>query len=126
MDIDSVPPAIIHSAIPVLIFAVAIAILSKPLAQYLLIVIPGTSIPKAFAAIILPNCNPCSASGTALPTITSSTNFGSTAGKVFIKPLMTSMANSSERMNLKPPFLLFVTAVLKPATIYASCIKYEF
>ena len=123
MDIDSVPPAIIQSAIPVLIFAVAIAILSKPLAQYLLIVIPGTSMPKAFAAIILPNCNPCSASGTALPTITSSTNFGSTAGKVFIKPFMTSMANSSERMNLKPPFLLFVTAVLKPATIYASCIK---
>ena len=123
IDIDSVPPAIMQSAMPVLIFAVAIAILSKPLAQYLLIVIPGTSMPNAFAAMMRPNCKPCSASGTAFPTITSSTNFGSTDGNVFIKPLITSMANSSERIKRKPPFLLLVTAVLKPATIYASCIK---
>ncbi len=42
-DIDSVPPAIIQSAIPVFILAVAIAIASSPEAQYLLMVIPGTS-----------------------------------------------------------------------------------
>ena len=80
MLILSVPPATIHSAIPIRILAVAIAIVSKPDAQYLFTVIPGTSIPKALAAMILPTCKPCSASGTALPTITSSTCFGSSPG----------------------------------------------
>ena len=116
----------IQSAIPVLIFAVAMAILSKPLAQYRLMVIPATSIPKALAEIIRPNCKPCSASGTALPTITSSTRFASNCGMVAISPLITSTARSSGRKKRNPPFLLFVTAVLKPATIYASCMTNDF
>jgi hypothetical protein len=41
MLILSVPPAMIHSAIPILIFAVAIAMVSSPEAQYLFTVMPG-------------------------------------------------------------------------------------
>ena len=71
----------------------------------------------AFAEIILPTCKPCSASGTALPTITSSILFTSNCGIVANNPLITVTARSSGRVNLKPPFLLLVTAVLYPATI---------
>ena len=58
---------------------------------------PGTSKPNALAEMILPNCRPCSASGTAFPTITSSTLEASSCGTVFIKPRITSTAKSSGR-----------------------------
>ena len=77
-DIDSTPPAIIQSAIPALIFALAMAIVSNPEEQYLFTVIPGTlSVSKPINEIIRPTLSPCSASGVALPTITSSTRVGS-------------------------------------------------
>ena len=72
---------------------------------------PGVSKPKALAAIIRPTWRPCSASGTAFPTITSSTLLASSCGTDAINPLITSIAKSSGRVNLKPPLLLFVTAV---------------
>ena len=71
--IDSAPPAIIISAIPDLIFAVAMAIDSSPEAQYRLIVEPGTSIDSMLInESILPILKPDSASGKALPTTISS------------------------------------------------------
>src|ERR1700712_4423207 len=79
--------------------------------------------PTALAAIILPTCKPCSASGTALPTITSSILLGSNCGTDASKPCITSIAKSSGLVNLKPPLLDLPTAVLKPAIMYASCIK---
>ena len=112
-----------QEASPARILAVAIAIDSSPEAQYRLMVIPGTSIPNARAAIIRPTCNPCSASGTALPTITSSTWFGFNAGREAISPLITSIAKSSGLVKRNPPFFAFVTAVRNPATIYASCMR---
>ena len=119
-DIDSTPPAIMQSAIPDSIFAVAIAIVSKPEEQYLLTVIPGTlSVSNPIKEIIRPTFNPCSASGVALPTITSSILSLSNCGTVDIKCLITSAAKSSGRENLNPPLPAFPIADLKPVTMYA-------
>ena len=69
----STPPAIIHSAIPDLILAEAIAMVSRPEAQYRFTVTPGTSSTfKPIREITLAIFKPCSASGVAFPTITSS------------------------------------------------------
>ena len=68
----STPPAKIHSAIDVLILAAAKATDSSPDEQYLFTVIPGTlTVLSPNNEIILPIFRPCSASGVALPTITS-------------------------------------------------------
>ena len=68
----------IHSAIPALIFAVAIAIVSKPDAQYLFTVTPPIlNGSPALKTTILPICIPCSASGIAFPQIKSSIFDGS-------------------------------------------------
>ena len=81
----STPPAIIHSAIPDLIFEDAIAIVSNPEAQYLLTVTPGTSsTSRPIKEIILATFSPCSASGIAFPTITSSILDLSSSGNSFI------------------------------------------
>ena len=70
-----------QSDIPDLIFAVAIAIVSNPEAQNLLIVTPGTSSTLSpIREINLATLKPCSASGIALPTIKSSINFLSKSG----------------------------------------------
>src|SRR5437870_1517857 len=74
-------------------------------------VIPGTSKPSALAAMIRPTCNPCSASGTAFPTITSSTRFASSCGTEATSDLMTSTARSSGRKKRNPPLFDFPTAV---------------
>ena len=50
----STPPAMYICPNPALIFPTACEIASNPEAQYLLIVIPGTSFPKALADISLP------------------------------------------------------------------------
>ena len=86
----SAPPAIIQSAIPALIFAVAIAIVSNPELQYLFTVCPGIwSVSKLINEINLPTFRPCSASGIAFPTIRSSILFGSNSGTSAISPLIT-------------------------------------
>ena len=62
-----------QSAIPLCIFAFAIAIVSNPEEQYRFTVIPGTFIvSNPIKETILPILSPCSASGVAFPIITSS------------------------------------------------------
>ena len=80
---------------PALILLTAIEIASKPEAQYLLIVTPGTSFPRALAEINLATCRPCSPSGLAQPTITSSTLVVSSSGTCEARCLITSTAKSS-------------------------------
>ena len=114
----STPPAIIQSAIPDLIFAAAIAIVSSPDAQYRFTVTPGTSsIFSPMREISLPTFNPCSASGIALPTITSSIVLLSKPSIWLIINSIVSAANSSGLLNLKKPLGAFPTAVLYPLII---------
>ncbi len=121
IDIVSAPPAIIISANPARIFAVAIAIDSNPDAQYLFTVEPGTSIvSKLIKEIILPIFKPLSASGNAFPVTTSSILFFSICGKSFIRCLITATAISSGRVNLNLPLGALPIADLYPPTIYAS------
>ena len=81
----SAPPAMIQSAIPLWIFAVAIPIVSNPEAQYLFTVTPGTSVTfNPIKEIKRPTFKPCSASGIAFPTMTSSILFLSKSGNSFI------------------------------------------
>ena len=81
----SAPPAIIQLAIPDWILAVAIAIVSNPEAQYLFTVTPGTSSTfNPIKEINRATFSPCSASGIAFPTITSSILVLSKSGNSFI------------------------------------------
>ena len=116
----STPPAMIQSAIPDFIFAVAIAMVSKPEAQYLFTVTPGTlSVPKPINETIRAIFSPCSASGVAFPTITSSISSLSKFGISAIKCLTTSAARSSARVKRNTPRADFPTAVLYAAMMYA-------
>ena len=109
-----------QSAIPLCIFAFAMAMVSSPEEQYLFTVIPGTFIvSNPIKEIIRPMFSPCSASGVAFPQITSSILSLSNSGTDATKCLITSAAKSSGRVNLKTPFPDFPTADLYPATIYA-------
>ena len=119
-DMVSTPPAIIQSAMPALIFAVANAMVSRPEEQYLFTVTPGTlSVFKPIKDTILPMFKPCSASGVAFPTITSSILLTSNSGSVLTKCFTVAAAKSSGRVNRKIPRGAFPTAVLNPFTIYA-------
>ena len=117
---DSVPPAIMQSAIPDWIFAVAIAIASEPDAQYRLMVTPGTlSVFKPIKEINLATFKPCSASGIAFPTIRSSILSLSNSGTSAISFSITVAAISSGRVNRREPFGALPTAVLYPLMMYA-------
>ena len=125
-DMISTPPATIQSAMPALILAEAIAIVSKPEAQYRLIVTPGTlSVSNPIKEIIRATFSPCSASGVALPTITSSISSLSRLGTAETRFLITSAANSSARVKRNTPRGAFPTAVLYAAIIYASSILFR-
>ena len=81
---------------------------------------PGTlSVCKPMSEIKRPMLSPCSPSGIALPTITSSTSSLSICGNCVIKCSMTFAAKSSGRTKRKPPLLALPTAVLYPAMMYA-------
>ena len=81
----SAPPAMMQCAIPDWILAVAIPIVSNPEAQYLFTVTPGTSFTfNPIKEIKRPTFRPCSASGIAFPTITSSIRVLSKSGNSFI------------------------------------------
>src|SRR5690606_34774196 len=68
-DMDSTPPAMMQSAMPASIFALAMAMVSSPEEQYRLTVMPGTlSVSNPINEIMRPTFNPCSASGVAFPT----------------------------------------------------------
>ena len=85
-------------------------------------VTPGTlSVFKPISETIRAIFKPCSASGVALPTITSSICSLSKLGTEATKALTTSAANSSARVNRKTPLGALPTAVRYPAMIYASC-----
>ena len=87
-----------QSAIPAFIFAVAMAMVSRPDAQYRLTVTPPTLNGKpARNTIIRPICMPCSASGIALPQIKSSIRDGSKFGTDATKCFTTSAPKSSGR-----------------------------
>ena len=124
-DITSTPPAIMQSAMPERILAVAIAIVSKPEAQYLFTVTPGTlSVSRPIKEIIRATFKPCSPSGVALPTITSSISSFSKFGNWETMCLITSAARSSARVKRKTPRGALPTAVRYAAMMYAS-IFYE-
>mmetsp|Transcript_9402 Transcript_9402/g.12796 ORF Transcript_9402/g.12796 Transcript_9402/m.12796 type:complete len:311 (-) Transcript_9402:77-1009(-) len=98
VDMDSTPPAKIQSAIPASIFAVAMAIVSNPEEQYRFTVMPGTfTESNPIKEIIRPTFKPCSASGVAFPTITSSIRSLSNCGTSFMMCFTTSAAKSSGR-----------------------------
>ena len=96
------------------------AIVSRPEAQYLFTVTPATSfVFSPIRAINLAIFKPCSASGVALPTITSSILDLSRLGILFTIYSMVSAASSSGLLNLKSPLGAFPTAVLYAEIIYA-------
>ena len=96
------------------------AMVSSPEAQYRLTVIPATSLPNALLEIFLPICSPCSPSGLAQPTMTSSIRDDSIMGYLAISALITKTARSSDLKFLNPPLLDLVTADRSPSMIYAS------
>ena len=120
----SAPPAIIQSAIPACIFAVAMPIVSIPDEQKRFTVTPGTStISKPINEMSRAIFSPCDPSGIAFPTITSSIRFGSSFGNSFIMCLMVSAANSSVLLKRNTPFGALPTAVRNALTIYACFIS---
>ena len=88
-----------QSAMPAAILADAMAMVSNPEAQYLFTVMPATfSVPNPMSEINLPTFKPCSASGMALPTITSLMRSLSRLGSSAINDFITSAAKSSGRV----------------------------
>src|SRR5210317_707005 len=97
---------------------------SIPEAQYLLTVTPGTSsILRPINEMSLAIFNPCSASGMALPTMTSSILVLSKSGSSLNICSKVSAANSSGLLNLKTPLGALPQAVLYALTIYAVFIS---
>ena len=94
-------------------------------AQYLFTVTPGTlSVSRPIKEIIRATFKPCSPSGVALPTITSSISSFSKFGNWETICLITSAARSSARVKRKTPRGALPTAVRYAAMMYAS-IFYE-
>jgi hypothetical protein len=97
-DIVSVPPAIITSASPRRMRSAAMATVCKPEAQNRFTVTPGTLFGMpASSRPIRATFIPCSASGIAQPTMTSSTSAGSSPGACAITDPMACASMSSGR-----------------------------
>src|SRR5688500_17100143 len=121
MDMDSVPPAMTHSAIPAMMRSAAIAMVCEPDEQKRLTVTAGTSCGSpARSAAMRATFVPDSPSGVAQPMMTSSIVFGSSPGARRSKSSMTAAAMSSGLTVRKLPRGAFPTAVRTPATITAS------
>ncbi len=121
MLIDSVPPAMTHSAMPAMIEAAAIAMVCDPEEQKRLTVTAGTSCGSparkpAMRATFVPD----SPSGVAQPMITSSIVSGGSAGTRRSRSSMTAAAMSSGLVVRRLPRGALPTAVRTPATITAS------
>ena len=115
-DMLSVPPAITSSCMPVRILAVAMAMVSSPLEQYRFTVMPGTfSVSSPMSEIRRPTFRPCSASGEALPTITSWMRLGSNSGREATRWRTTCAARSSGRTSRRVPLVALPTALRDPA-----------
>ena len=77
-DIDSTPPPMVTSFIPVITCAAARFTASRPEAQNRLIWMPGTSLPKrALSTAARAMSPPASPTGSTQPSTTSSTSIGS-------------------------------------------------
>ena len=123
IDMLSAPPATIISASPAVILAEAMAIDSRPDAQYLLMVEPGTStVSIDMSESMRPMLKPDSASGKAFPTTTSSMRVCGICGKSASKCRMTVAAMSSGRVKRKLPLGAFPMGDRYPPTIYAFMI----
>src|ERR1044072_6507169 len=121
---DSVPPAMMHSAMPAIMRSAAIAMVCEPDEQKRLTVTAGTACGSpARRAAMRATFVPDSPSGVAQPKITSSIVSGDNAGTRFYKSSMTAAAMSSGLTVRRLPLGAFPTAVLTPATITASFIK---
>ena len=95
MDMDSVPPATITSAPPLMMRSAAIAIACSPEEQKRLMVSAETSTGSpARSEAMRATFIPCSASGMAQPRMTSSISLGSICGTRSSAPLMAIAASS--------------------------------
>src|SRR6185436_13707159 len=122
--IDSVPPAMMQSAMPAMIRSAAIAMVCEPDEQKRLTVTAGTSCGRpARSAAIRATFEPDSASGVAQPMMTSSIDSGGSGGNRFNKSAITAAARSSGRVVRSVPRGALPTAVRTPATITASFIS---
>src|SRR5262245_4869765 len=102
-DIDSTPPASTMSLVPNRIEPAAVAIACRPLEQNRLIVCAGTSTPRsASSEISRATLRPCSPSGIAQPSTTSSI-LPLTCGTRATRPRTTSAASSSGRLVASAP-----------------------
>src|SRR6185503_13191523 len=101
--IDSTPPAITTSLVPTAIDPAAIAIACRPLEQNRLMVCAGTSGPRsASSEIRRATLSPCSPSGIAQPSTTSSI-LPLASGTRASRPRITSAASSSGRLLVRVP-----------------------
>ena len=108
LDIDSTPPAMNASPAPIDIRPAASCIACMLEPQNLLIVTPGTLSGRSERnEIILARLKPCSPSGKAVPTIMSSTRFGSSS-RFEISEFTTFAAISSGLILAKSPFIALV------------------
>src|SRR5439155_7158868 len=122
--IDSVPPARIVDAKPHITCSAAYAIACNPDEQKRLTVTAdaATGMPARRLAIRA-TFSPCSASGIAHPSTTSSTSDGSTAGARRSASAIAVAASSSGRVPRRVPFGAFPDAVRTALTITASCMN---
>src|SRR5687768_6606980 len=121
MLIDSVPPAMIWSAMPAMIRSAAMAMVCEPEEQKRLTVTAGTlsgnpARSDAMRATFVPD----SPSGVAHPRITSSTASGASCGVCAINARITSAAMSSGRVVRSDPRGALPTAVRRAETMTAS------
>ena len=119
----SVPAAIMMSASPVRIRSAAIDTAFSPEEQNRLIVMPATLFGRpASSTPMRATFMPCSNSGIAQPTITSSIRLASIAGTCASTLCNTCASSVSGRVERYAPRGALPTAVRVAATMYASCI----
>ena len=118
------PPAIITSACPAMMALAAVAMVCRPEEQNRFTVWPGISTPGiALDITIFARFMPCSASGKAQPTITSSICRASNCGTCFSTPESTCAPISSGRERRNTPLGALPMAERPRATITASFIS---
>ena len=118
----SVPAAIMISASPVRMRSAAIDTAFKPDEQKRFTVMPATLLGRPARRIpIRATFMPCSYSGIAQPTITSSIRVGSIWGTCASTCLITCASSESGRVWRKAPRGALPTGVRVAATMYASC-----
>src|SRR5579864_2255706 len=121
IDMDSVPPATITSAPPLIMRSAAMAIDCSPEEQKRLMVSAETSTGNpARREAMRATFMPCSASGMAQPMMTSSISLGSSCGTLASAPLMATAASSSGRVARSVPLKARPTGVRTDEAIMTS------